>query len=79
MTNIEKYNEAFKTIFNVEGDELSTLEYKQSVEWNSMAQIALVSQLEEAFDLDFDMEDIYNLKSYQSGKCLLSEKFRIEF
>lgn len=79
MTNIEKYNSAFSKVFNVSGPELETLEYKQSPGWNSMAQIALVAQLEDAFDLDFDMDDIYDFTSYKKGLELLSSKFEIEF
>jgi len=78
MTNIEKYNEAFKTVFNVEGDALRDLEYKQSAGWNSMAQIALISQLETVFGLDFNMDDIYDFKSYETGKSLLRQRFGIE-
>lgn len=79
MTNIKKYNEAFFKVFNIPESQLETLEYKQTVEWNSMAQIALVAQLEEVFELDFDMDDIYDLKSYQAGKALLTNKFGIHF
>ena len=79
MTNLEKYKATFTKVFNVEGAELETLEYKQTSEWNSMAQIALVAQLEEAFDLDLDMDDIYDLTSYKTGLELLKKKFEIEF
>lgn len=79
MTNLEKYNAAFTKVFNVEGAELESLEYKQTPEWNSMAQIALVAQLEDAFDLDLDMDDIYDLTSYKTGLELLNTKFEIEF
>lgn len=77
MRNIDKYNEAFSKVFNVPASAFETLEYKQTEGWNSMAQIALVAQLEEAFGLDFDMDDIYDLKSYKAGKKLLAEKFGI--
>lgn len=79
MTNFERYNAAFTKVFNVEGTELESLEYKQTPEWNSMAQIALVAQLEDAFDLDLDMDDIYDLTSYKTGLELLNKKFEIEF
>lgn len=79
MTNLEKYNASFTKVFNVEGAKLKSLEYKQTPEWNSMAQIALVAQLEDAFDLDFDMDDIYDLTSYMKGLELLNTKFEIEF
>ena len=79
MTNLEKYNEIFKKMFNVSEDQLETLAYKETAEWNSMAQIALVAEIEEKFDLDFDTDDIFQLKSYAIGKEMLANKFGIEF
>lgn len=79
MTNLEKYNEIFKKMFNVPEEQLVTLAYKETSEWNSMAQIALVAELEEKFGLDFDTEDIFQLKSYIIGKELLTTKFGVTF
>jgi acyl carrier protein len=44
-----------------------------------MAQIALVAELEDKFDLDFDTDDIFQLKSYAIGKDMLATKFGVEF
>lgn len=79
MANIEKYNDIFKKMFNVSDDELESLAYKETAEWNSMAQIALVAEIEETFDLDFDTDDIFQLKSYVIGKNMLTTKFGVEF
>ena len=79
MTNIEKYNDIFKKMFNVPDDKLETLAYKETPEWNSMAQIALVAEIEDKFDLDFDTDDIFQLKSYVIGKDMLAAKFDVEF
>ena len=79
MTNIEKYNEIFKKMFHVSDDKLESLAYKETAEWNSMAQIALVAEIEEKFDLDFDTDDIFLLKSYVIGKEMLANKFGVEF
>lgn len=79
MDNIEKYNSIFKRMFNVQDDKLESLAYKETAEWNSMAQIALVSEIEENFDLDFDTDDIFQLKSYVIGKEILAEKYGVVF
>ena len=60
-------------------NELQSLAYKETAEWNSMAQIALVAELEDKFDLDFDTDDIFQLKSYAIGKDMLATKFGVEF
>ena len=74
---LEKYNQVFISVFNVEESALSELIYKETAEWNSMAHIALVSTIEETFRVDFDMDDIYALTSYDNGKQLLKSKFGI--
>lgn len=79
MTNLEKYNDIFKKMFNVPEDQLESLVYKETAEWNSMAQIALVAELEDKFELDFDTDDIFQLKSYVIGKEMLATKFGVEF
>lgn len=79
MTNLEMYNDIFKKMFNVSDDQLESLAYKETAEWNSMAQIALVAELEDKFELDFDTDDIFQLKSYVIGKEMLANKFGVEF
>lgn len=79
MTNIEKYNGIFKKMFNVPDEQLESLAYKETAEWNSMAQIALIAELEDTFELDFDTDDIFQLKSYAIGKDMLVTKFGVEF
>lgn len=78
--NIEnsKYKEIFIKIFNVQESMLNTLEYKICAEWNSMAQLALISSIEEAYNIEFDIEDIYAFTSYIKGKELLETKFGIK-
>ena len=79
MTNIEKYNDIFKKMFHVSDEELGTLAYKESAEWNSMAQIAIIAKIEEQFDLDLDTDEIFQLKSYVIGKEMLANKYNIVF
>ena len=76
MNNLEKYNGIFKKMFNVPDDQLESLAYKETAEWNSMA---LIAELEDTFELDFDTDDIFQLKSYDIGKDMLTTKFGVEF
>ena len=39
----------------------------------------LDAEIEEKFDLDFDTDDIFQLKSYVIGKEMLANKFSVEF
>lgn len=77
MSNLEIYNEAFKNIFNVEEAAL-TEEFcaGKVTNWDSITQMALVSELEEKFDIMFDIDDIIEFSSYCIGKQLL-EKYNV--
>ena len=75
---LNKYNEIFKSIFNVEEDQLQDLKYKEYPEWNSMAHIALISTLEDTFGVCFEAEDIFSFTSYAKGKSLMKSRFGLE-
>ena len=78
MENLEKYNNAFVDVFGAKAEELNDSYGKDTVEeWDSVHQLSLVAELEEAFDIMFDPEDIMELTSYKSGKDLL-KKYDIE-
>ena len=74
MENIEKYNEAFVQVFGAKVEELNDNYGKDTVEeWDSVHQLSLMSELEEAFDIMFDPEDIMEMTSYKSGKEILAK------
>lgn len=75
---LTKYNEVFKTNFNVDDEQLHELVYKAYPEWNSMAHIALISALEDEFGICFEAEDIFALTSYETGKAVMKARFDIE-
>ena len=74
MENIEKYNEAFVQVFGAKAEELNDNYGKDTVEeWDSVHQLSLMSELEEAFDIMFDPEDIMEMISYKNGKEILAK------
>ena len=74
MENIEKYNNAFVQVFGAKTEILDDSYGKDTVEeWDSVHQLSLVAQLEEAFDIMFDPEDIMELTSYANGKEILAK------
>lgn len=78
MDNIEKYNNAFVEVFGAKIDVLNEDYNKETVEeWDSVHQLSLISELEEAFDIMFDPEDIMEMTSYAKGKELL-KKYDVE-
>lgn len=79
MSNIEKYNEVFKTCFELKDDDLNEkLEYQSVEQWDSVGHMSMVGELEDAFDIMLEMDDIIDFSSYEKGKELLS-KYGVEF
>ena len=78
MENLEKYNNAFIEVFGAKAEDLNDNYSKETVaEWDSVHQLSLISQMEDAFDIMFDPEDIMEMTSYANGKALL-QKYEVE-
>lgn len=78
MENLEKYNKAFIEVFGAKAEDLNDSYGKETVaEWDSVHQLSLIAQFEEAFDIMFDPEDIMEMTSYAKGKEILS-KYEVE-
>lgn len=77
MTNLEKYNEAFTTTFEIQEADLATLEYQGIPAWDSVGHMQLVAAIEDAFDIMLDTDDIIDFSSYEVGKQLLA-KYEVE-
>ena len=73
MNNLEKYNQAFITTFEVSEDQLAGLKYQDIEAWDSVGHMGLIAALEEAFDIMMDTDDIIDFNSYEKGKEILSK------
>lgn len=79
MTNIEKYNEAFCNSFEITEDKLDGLKYQDVELWDSVGHMTLVANLEDAFDIMMETDDIIDLSSYEKGKEILIKNYNVEF
>ena len=77
MTNIEKFNKVFMDTFEVEKNELAGLKYKSVPAWDSVGQMTLISELEEAFDIAVSPDDFMRFISYEEGKKILANNYQI--
>ena len=73
MNNIEIYNKAFIDIFNVKEQELPKLTYQGVVLWDSIGHMGLIAELEEAFKIMIETDDIINFNSYTKGFEILKK------
>lgn len=77
MTNLEKYNNAFVEALGVSEDILEDLNYQDVTEWDSVGHMNLVAEIEDAFDIMFETDDIIDFSSYAKGKEILA-KYDVE-
>lgn len=74
MTNREKYDSIFMEVFDIDATELSeTLEYQSILAWDSVGHMSLIAELEDVFDINFEMDDIIEFGSYETGKETLKK------
>lgn len=78
MTNLEKYINAFIEGLGVEETVVnSQLEYQSISEWDSVGHMGLISELEDAFDIEMETDDIVDFNSFDAGKEIL-KKYKVE-
>lgn len=54
------------------------LTYNSIPEWDSVAHMALVSEIEDAFDIMLDTDDVLDMSSFAKAKEILA-KYEISF
>lgn len=78
MKGIESYRKAFMDVFEVDAAALGEgFTQAGTDKWDSVTQMALVAALEQAFDIMLDIDDIYELTSYEKGKEII-RKYGVE-
>lgn len=78
MTNYEKYVEAFKTGLGIDEEKVTKeLTYQSVMEWDSVGHMELVAELEDAFNISMDTDDIVDFNSFEAGIKIL-EKYNIK-
>ncbi len=79
MDNKQKYDEIFVEIFEVEPEELTEeFTFKAVEAWDSLTHLTLISELEDAFEVMFETDDILHFGGYENGMKIL-EKYGVEF
>jgi len=78
MSNKEKYNRVFIESFSLDEEKLNEkLEYNSIEAWDSIGHMQMIAELEDAFEIEFEMDDIIDFSSYNKGVDILA-KYRIE-
>jgi len=72
------YNNSFVESFGISEDQLTSLKYQDIPEWDSVGHMGLMTSLEEALNIEMEIDDIIDFSSYQMGKEILA-KYNITF
>ncbi len=79
MDNQEKYDKVFIETFSIDKSLLiNDIEYNTIEEWDSVGHMNMIAELEDAFDIMMEMDDIIDFFSYRKGLEIV-KKYGIEF
>lgn len=78
MNKLEKYQEIFITTMGVKLEDLGDLKYNDIPEWDSIGHMSLMSEIEEAFEIFLEVDDIINFSTYKVGIEILN-KYNVGF
>jgi acyl carrier protein len=77
--DLEKYESAFVNAFNVDAQTARTLKYQDIPAWDSVGHMTLIAELEDAFDITMETDDMIALSSFEVGKNILAQKYDVQF
>jgi acyl carrier protein len=79
MTNTEKLYKTFAEALNIDLSKVRDgLTYQSIPEWDSISHMVLISQLEEAFSVSIETDDVIDMSSVEKAKEIL-RKYNISF
>jgi acyl carrier protein len=65
MTSLDRLRVAFRTALDLPEDyEVDALEYRGIEKWDSLAHMALVAEIEDAFDIMIDTDEVIDMSSF---------------
>ena len=77
MSNKEKYISAFAEALEIDKEGVEGLSYQSIPEWDSVGHMSLIAELEDAFDIMMDTDDIIDFSSFEKGIEIL-KKYDVE-
>ncbi len=78
MSNNSKLKTAFASALGIErSDVVDTLQYQSIPEWDSISHMVLIAELEDAFDISIDTDDVIDMSSVAKAKEII-QKYGID-
>lgn len=74
MSNRSKLENAFRVGLELGPEEdVTVLEYRQIAEWDSIGHMALIAEIEDAFDVVLSTDDVIAISSFDKGIEILTK------
>ena len=78
MTNREKLIGVFVSALGIAAEVADSAVFKETPGWDSVGHVNLMNEIEEAFDVSLEPDDILDFKSFEIGKTIL-QTYGVEF
>ncbi len=79
MTNEEKLREIFAEALGIDLTQVTEdLTYNTIPEWDSIAHMALIAEIDDQFDTMLDTDDVLDMSTFAKAKEILA-KYDVEF
>lgn len=79
MNNEQKLREIFAEALQIDVEQVTdTLSYNGIPEWDSIAHMALIAEIDNAFDTMLDTDDVLDMSSFAKAKEILV-KYDVQF
>lgn len=79
MNNEQKLREIFSSALQISIDRVTDeLTYNSIPEWDSIAHMTLISEIDNEFDTMLDTDDVLDMSSFEMAKEILA-KYEIQF
>ena len=74
MSDLDKFMKSFSNSLGISPSVVTDdLEYQSIPEWDSVGHMAMISEIEECFDIMLDTDDIIDLSSVKIAKKILKK------
>jgi hypothetical protein len=74
MSNIDRLRVAFRTALDLSEDyDVDSLEYRGIEKWDSLAHMALIAEIEDAFDVMIDTDEVIDMSSFTKAVEILGK------
>ena len=74
MSNLDRLRAAFRTALGLpEGLDVDRLEYRGIEQWDSLAHLTLIAEIEDAFDVMIDTDEVIDLSSFDKAVEILGK------